>query len=63
MKNQILKSIILSSLIPSIITNFSYPVFAQSKSNNSPSSPNFQGLLIDIKKIVMIILMIAINYC
>lgn len=49
MKNQILKSIILSSLIPSIITNFSYPVFAQSKSNNSPSSPNFQGLLIDIK--------------
>ncbi|WP_330202827.1 hypothetical protein [Cyanobacterium sp. Dongsha4] len=49
MKNQILKSIILSSLIPTIITNFSYPIFAQSESNNSPSSPNFQGLLIDIK--------------
>ncbi|MTF38957.1 hypothetical protein [Cyanobacterium aponinum] len=49
MKNQILKSIILSSLIPTIITNFNYPVFAQNESKNISSSPNFQGLLTDIE--------------
>ncbi|MBD2395999.1 hypothetical protein H6G11_17275 [Cyanobacterium aponinum FACHB-4101] len=49
MKNQILKSIILSSLISTIITNFNYPVFAQNESKNISSSPNFQGLLTDIE--------------